>query len=152
MDKLRRLRQIGLPDDLFAELAPRVLEIYRLRAAVETPSALRAHPEATRYTLLAALCWARQREVTDNLVVLLLAVVKRISTRAERRVDQAYMEEMRHVHGKTGLLYRVAEAALAAPEGTVREVPFPSSRKRHCARWSRSIKPRARPIASRCKW
>ena len=123
--KLRRLRQIGLPADLFATLAPRVLDTYHRRAAIETPSALRAHPEPIRYTLLAALCWARQRAVTDNLIALLLALVKRISARAERRVEQAYIEEVKRVHGKAGILYRVAEAALATPDGTVRAVVFP---------------------------
>ena len=70
-------------------------------------------------------CWARQREVTDSLIMLLLALVKRIHTRAERRVEQAYLEEVRRIHGKVGILYHVAEAALAHPDGVVRDVVYP---------------------------
>ena len=125
--KLLRLRQIGLPMDLFADLTPQVLRLYRNRAAGESPSTLRAHPKPVRLTLLAALCWARTQEVTDNLVSLLIALIHRMSVRAERRVQQAYIDEIRHVAGKAGILFRVAEAAVAQPEGIVREVIYPAA-------------------------
>ena len=77
--KLERLRQIGLPAGLFAEIAPQALAVYHQRAAIETPSDLRAHPDAIRFTLLAALCYERQREVTDSLVGLLGVVLRMLS-------------------------------------------------------------------------
>jgi hypothetical protein len=45
---------------------------WRRRAAVESPSHLREHPRALRLTLLAALLYAREREITDALVDLLI--------------------------------------------------------------------------------
>jgi Domain of unknown function (DUF4158) len=125
--KLTRLRQIGLPRDLFADLAPHILRLYRNRAASEAPSTLRAHPTAIRLTLLAALCWVRSQEVTDNLVALLLALLHRMSARAERRVEREYIAEIRRVAGKASILFHVAEAAVAHPEGIVREVIFPAA-------------------------
>jgi Tn3 transposase DDE domain/Domain of unknown function (DUF4158) len=127
VNKLVRLRQNGLPADLFAELSPRVLQVYRDRAAVEAPSLLRAHPEPIRLTLLAALCWSRAQEVTDGLVTLLIAVVQRMARQAERRVDREVLAEYRKVAGKTGILFRVAEAAVTHPDSVVREVIYPAA-------------------------
>ncbi len=123
--KLARLRGLGLPDDLFQDSAPKVVRAYRRRAASEPPSSLRAHPPAVRYTLLAALCLVRKREVTDGLVEVLLQVVHNIGARSERKVDKVLLEDFKKVSGKNGMLVRVAEAALASPDGLVRDVVFP---------------------------
>jgi len=56
---------------LFLDVTPKVLEGWRQRAIVESPSHLRAHPRELRVTLLAALLWAREWEITDTLVDLL---------------------------------------------------------------------------------
>jgi hypothetical protein len=66
--KLETLGAIHLPVDLFADLTPRLVGKYRHRAAAESPSHFRKHPKPTRYMLLAAFCWQRRQEVTDNLV------------------------------------------------------------------------------------
>jgi hypothetical protein len=72
--KLRRIRQIQLPPTLFQQIPLRVLQRYRQRAASESSSALRDHPDPIRYTLLAVLCFLRSQEITDNLVDLLLVL------------------------------------------------------------------------------
>ncbi|MEU4607431.1 DUF4158 domain-containing protein [Kribbella sp. NPDC023972] len=64
--KLRAVRAIGLPADLFADVAPKVLAGWRARAAVESPSHLRDHP-ADAYapdTLGYELDWAGVGHVT----------------------------------------------------------------------------------------
>jgi len=80
--KLSRLRGIGLPVDLFRDVSPKVVRSYRRRAASESTSSLRAHPPDVRYTLLAALCFMRLREVTDGLVEVLIQIVHKIGTRS----------------------------------------------------------------------
>ena len=35
------------------------------------------------------------------------------------------LEDLKRVNGKTGMLFRLAEAALAHPEGVVKEIVFP---------------------------
>lgn len=81
--KLQHLRKIGLPDNLFKQVSPKVLQTYSKRAATEHPRELRWHPEPIRYTLVAAFCWTRSQEVTDNLVDLLIQIVHGIGARAE---------------------------------------------------------------------
>jgi hypothetical protein len=73
ISKLQHLRRIELPDDLFTDISAQVLQTYAARAAMEYPSHLRAHPEPIRYTLVAAFCWLKSLDVTDNLVDLLIS-------------------------------------------------------------------------------
>ena len=123
--KLSRLRGVGLPDDLFRDVSPKVVRAYRRRAASESPSSLRAHPPAVRYTLLAALLFMRLREVTDGLVEILIQIVHKIGVRSEKKIEKVLLEDFKKVSGKNGLLFRVAEAALSDPDGLVKEVVFP---------------------------
>jgi len=123
--KLRALRAIGLPPDLFQGYTPKLVERLRRRVAAESPSHIRQHPQAIRMTLLAALVYQRTQEVTDALVTLLIQLVHRIGKRAERRVEAAYLDDLKRVAGKARILYRIADAALEHPDEPVREVVFP---------------------------
>lgn len=123
--KLQLLRQLCLPDKLFERVSSKVLQTYRQRVAVEPPRELRRHPAPRRYTFLAAFCWLRSQEITDNLVELLISIIHRIGARAEQRVEKELLDDFKRVSGKTGLLFRLAEAALNQPDGVVREVVYP---------------------------
>jgi hypothetical protein len=123
--KLKRIDDVQLPMDLFTGVAPKTLERYRLRVATESVQELRRHPEPIRYPLLAAFCWQRRRAIIDGLIELLMQIVHRISVRAERKVVTEIIGDLEKVHGKTMVLYRLAEAALRQPEGTIRDVLFP---------------------------
>jgi len=123
--KLEQVRALGLPPDLFAEISPKVLQHYRQRAAVEAPDELRRHTRPLRMTLLAAFCAVRSRELTDTLVDLLSDLIHHIGARAERRVEQELLDDLKRVSGKTGILFRVAGATLTNPEGRVKDVVFP---------------------------
>jgi hypothetical protein len=123
--KLDAVRAIGLPGAVFTGVAPKVVAAWRARAAVEAPSHLRTHPEPLKLTLLAALVYERQREITDTLADLLISTVHRIGARAERKVTQELVSEFRKVAGKETLLFRLAEAAIARPDDTVRAVVYP---------------------------
>ena len=123
--KLDAARAVGLPDGLFSDVAPKVVAAWRARAAVEAPSHLRDHPRPLMLTLLAALVHERQREITDTLADLLISTVHRIGARAERKVTQELVSEFRKVAGKETLLFRLAEAAIARPDDTVRAVVYP---------------------------
>jgi TnpA family transposase len=124
MAKLRRIRELGLPDDLFPNLSRKVLAVYRNRASVEEPSRLRAHASAHRLTLLAVLCFMRAQEITDGLVELLIQIVHKIDVRAEKRVEEEYANEFKRVANKEGILYRIAEASVEHPDEPVRKVIF----------------------------
>jgi hypothetical protein len=58
------------------------------------------------------------------LIDLLLLIVHKIGAKAEKHVTKELLEEVRRVEGKERLLCEVAEAALAKPDDTVREVIY----------------------------
>jgi Domain of unknown function (DUF4158) len=122
--KLRTLEHLKLPEDLFSTVPTKVLSRYQQRASTDTLHELRRHPDATLYALLAAFCWQRRHELLDTLIDLLLLIIHKIGTRAEKRVDKELLEDFKRVDGKGRLLYRMAEASLAQPDGTVREVVY----------------------------
>ena len=102
IDKLRVLLQLALPADLFEQVSPKVVTLYRERAATETLYELRRHPDATRDTLLAAFCQQRMGEVTDSLVDLLLLVIRRIGAKAEKHVKKQYRTDCNRSRGSSG--------------------------------------------------
>ena len=119
------IRELDLPDRVWRQVSSKLLARYRTRAGTESIRDLRRHAAPVRYTLLSAFCWQRRREITDGLVDLLIQIVHRISVRAEKRVIAEMVGELQRVEGKTGLLFRIADAALGNPDGIVREVLFP---------------------------
>ena len=125
INKLGRVRSLGLPADLFEDCSEKLLAAWRARAAATYPAHLRAMPEPIRITLLAALCWSRTAEITDALVDLLIDVVDKIRVRAENRVEKALVADLKRVRGKQGLLFALAAAAVEHPDETVRQALFP---------------------------
>jgi TnpA family transposase len=125
IEKLKRIRAVGLPPDLFRRISPKLVKTYRQRAATETPYHLRQHQRAIRYTLMAAFCIQRSQEITDNLIELLIQIIQRIGTRAERRINKELVDDFKQVTGKTNLLFRIAEVAVAQPSGVIQKVIYP---------------------------
>ena len=125
ISKLQQLRELKLPQDLFRHVASRLLQRYRQRAAVENAYEIRRHPASLRFSLIAAYCWLRAQEITDELIELLIQIIHRIGATAERRVERELIGTLKRVTGKNTLLCRLAETALANPDGIIREVLFP---------------------------
>ena len=123
--KLNDVRKLGLPEGLFADCSEKLLAAWRARAIRMYPSDYRDTTEDVRITLLAALCSSRQAEITDALVDLLVALVQKINTRAERRVERQLTAELKKVRGKEGILFRLAEAAVGKPDEIVRTALYP---------------------------
>ena len=123
--RLERVLAIGLPADLFSEADEKRVGLWRARAAAEHPSWLRAHPREVRLTLLACFCWSRITEITDSLVDLLLGVVHKMGARADYRVEQELVADLKAVRGKRGILFALAGAAVEHPDETVRRSIFP---------------------------
>ena len=125
LDKLKRIETLKLPSHIFNEFSPKFLTPYRNRVTTESIRDIRRHPEAIRHTLVALFCWQRQREITDNLIDLLIQIIHQIHARAERKIIQKLIKEIHKTHGKDALLYKLAEASLDKPDGLVREVVYP---------------------------
>ena len=123
--KLEAVRVVGLPADVFTDVAPKIVAGWCGRAMVEAPSHLRSHPTPATLTLLAALVSCRTQQITDTLVELLCSTVHRIGARAEVRVTNQLIKEFKRVTGKENLLFRVAEATAEAGDRLVREAVYP---------------------------
>ncbi|MGE5532679.1 MAG: Tn3 family transposase, partial [Bacteroidota bacterium] len=123
--KLELIRQIALPADLFDRASPRDLERCRRRVSVEVPRDLRRHPDAARITWLAAFVHLRARGLTDDLIDLLIETIHQIGARAERKVERELLDDLKRVTGKQNLLFELADATLAQPDGVVRDVVYP---------------------------
>jgi len=125
-DKLRRIRGLALPGSLFDGVPSRVMLAYCRRVAAEELHELRRHPDPIRLTLLAAFCHVREREIADSLTDLLITTVHRIGTKAEKRVEGELITDLKRVAGKPALLFKLAAASIAKPDGSVRDVIFPT--------------------------
>ncbi|UKI08292.1 hypothetical protein L3V85_36995 [Variovorax paradoxus] len=64
-------------------------------------------------------------QLTDDLVDLLIETIHQIGARAERKVERELLEDLKRVSGKQNLLFNLADATLAQPDGVVRDVVFP---------------------------
>ena len=67
----------------------------------------------------------RTQEITDKLVELVIQIIHRINSRAERRVSKELLDDFKKVSGKTGILFQLAEAAMDKPDGVIKEVIYP---------------------------
>ncbi|MGB6165620.1 MAG: DUF4158 domain-containing protein [Pseudonocardiaceae bacterium] len=124
--KLGAIKAVGLPGDLFDDVAPGVLAAWRARVAAEAPSHLREHPSKIKVTLLATYLQCREREIIDALVDLLITTVQRINAHADTKITNEFVAELKRVSGKENILFKMTGAALDTPKGPVDEVIYPA--------------------------
>lgn len=131
VEKLEVIRSLALPADILKPFHPDLIQRYRRRAATESPWHLRhRHPDRIRHALLTFYCVRREAEIVDALVDLLIQITRKIARKAKNRVEKEIVASGAFlVRGKTGILYRIAEAASEHPDGIVREVIFPVASK-----------------------
>ncbi len=125
--RLAFVKRLALPDAACPGLSGPVTRMLRRRVFNETAWTMRRHPDGRRHALYALFLAHRQRELTDGLVDLLIEVVHKVGSQARKRVLKAFTDEIERVHGKEGLLVKIAEAACLQPDGTVRDVVFPAA-------------------------
>jgi len=123
--RLHDLKAVGLPAGLFKDAPPKQIERYAKRAAVEEAHELRRHSAPLRATLLSAYLHHRGEELTDHLVDLLVETIQKMTKRAEKKVEEELAGQLQKVPGKLGVLVRMAEASLDAPDRAVKEVIYP---------------------------
>lgn len=124
LEKLAAIEQLALPPDLFGQVPAKIVHGYRLRAGTESITELRQHPAPIRYTLVSAFCYERRGEIIDGLADLLIQLIHKIGTNAEKKVVKELLGDIRAVQGKSRLLYKLADAALNNPDGLVKDVLF----------------------------
>lgn len=122
--KLKELRMLELPHDLFANVPPKILRKYRLRVVSEKLVEIRRHPLEVRYTLLSTFFWSRHREITDSLVEMLITIIHNINGQAQRKVDREILQEIKKVRGKNGILVSLLETLLDKRDNVIEDVVF----------------------------
>lgn len=125
VEKLSFIRSLHLPIENLATFNAKVLQRYRQWVNSETAWKVKQHPENIRYGLYTMFLYWRQREIIDGLIELFIQIVHRLSARAERKLVKTLLSDFQKVHGKTALLFRIAEAALNNPNDQVKEVLYP---------------------------
>ena len=123
--KLQTLRALGVPAEALGVIPFKVLQILKRRAHNEHAGEMRAHPAPIRYALMACFIHARTMDVTDDVVRMLLEIIRRMDTQTEKHLHKTLLQDIKRVAGKVQLLYRIAEAVVEAPDGTIRTVLFP---------------------------
>lgn len=123
--KLFAIRHLHIPPRLFHHLTPKLVKKYRLRAATETVTELRAHPAPIRYTLLAILFSHRHEEVIDYLADLLDEITLKFGNKAKNTTRKEAVEELERVQGKNKYIVNLLKASVDHPEGVIQDTLFP---------------------------
>ncbi len=123
--KLLAIRHLQIPDHLFHHMTPKLIKKYRLRAATETVTELRAHPTHIRYTLLATLFWHRQAEVIDYLADLLDEITLKFGNKAKNTTRKEAVEELERVQGKIQHIVNLLKAMVDHPDGIIQDTLYP---------------------------
>jgi TnpA family transposase len=123
--KLSSIAIINLPESILSCIPAKVSDKYQLRVATEHPNKLRQRKPVVFYALMAIFCWQRKKEIIDGLVDLLIQIIHRISVQAEKKVVKELLKDFKKVHGKTTILFKLAEAALDNPDSLVKDALFP---------------------------
>lgn len=123
--KLLAIRHLHITPRLFHHLTPKLVKKYRLRAATETVTELRAHPALIRYTLLAILFSHRHEEVIDYLADLLDEITLKIGNKAKNTTRKEAVEELERVQGKNKHIVNLLKATVDHPEGIIQDTIFP---------------------------
>lgn len=124
LEKLLAIRDLQIPDHLFKQVNPKLLRVYRLRAATETITELYAHPAPIRYSLLAILFWHRLAEVTDNLADLIDEITRKVGNKAENKTKIEVVKELQKVEGKNKHILDLLEATVNHPEGVIQDILY----------------------------
>lgn len=125
IDKLKAIKGINLPENLFDGISPKYLKKYYTRSVSENINELKRHPEPIKYTLLSIFIHFKGREIRDNLVDLLLKIIHNLSKNSERRIDKAFKDEIKHIRNKNGILLNIAKAVIENPDESIKDVIYP---------------------------
>jgi hypothetical protein len=123
--KLHTLRALHVPPEALTAVSDPVLHLLTRPAANERAGEMRAPPAPIRYALLACFIHQRTMEVIDPVVRMMLESIRRIDTQTDKHLQKELCRDIKRVTGKVQLLFRVAEAVVDEPEGTIRDVLFP---------------------------
>ena len=125
-DKLRFFRLLNIP--AYLELIPnkQLLRHYR-NISTKYPSAIKMMPETHKYALFAIFAMVRTRQLTDNLVELLIRITQKVITKGENKLKNELSQvfEIKGNCNSKELLYKLATTILANKNEVIKKAIFP---------------------------
>jgi len=131
IDRLQIIRTVQLPPLPVDGLHHTIVQALRQRVVTEELFELRRHSDNVRACMLTAFCWLRGQEITDNLIEQLNQIVYKIGAKAEKKADDALVNAIKRVRGKTTILRKVAQQSLERPHDDVEQVVYPAAGGKH---------------------
>ena len=125
IEKLKHIQSISVPSDFFATLSRKLLHKYYIRILAALPSNIEEYVAENRYAMMASFCYIRRQLITDNLGDLLLHLIHKVKTSAEKYVDKKILSEVKKVEGKFDILYTLADTSAENPTGIIQEQIYP---------------------------
>jgi TnpA family transposase len=122
--RLTFIRSLGLSVASLSGVDSAYLETLRRRVSQESAWDMRRRPRSRRLGLYALFLADREKGITDALVDLLIETVHKMHKKAQRKVMGRMTRDLTRVHHKDRMLFKIAKAALANPDGKVRDVVF----------------------------
>lgn len=123
--KLKYTNEVNLNENIFAKTPNKIIQKYSQRVFSEDLTELQKHPDNIRYSLLASFVKIRGMEITDNLVELLIQLIHKMTTKAEKKTDKELLIDAKKVNGKSAILFRMAEISIDEPKGVIEEEIYP---------------------------
>jgi hypothetical protein len=125
VDRLAFLRSLALPRDRLSMVGSSWIDRFRRRVAQESAWEMRRRSETSRLGMYAVFLMAREAEIVDGLVDLLIETIHKIGVKAERKVAIEVARDVEKVYGKDQLLADIAIASITSPDGKVCDVIYP---------------------------
>jgi len=125
INKICQLRQLKLPNQILDNLSPKLIKKYYDRILAEPPGEIYKHKPKTRYASFALYCYFCSKMLIDNLADVLIQLIQKMNTSAESFINKKIIADVKHVNGKFDILYSLASASVANPDGVIKTVIYP---------------------------
>lgn len=125
-EKLKFFQKLSLPQLIETIPNKQLLRHYR-NICTKYPSTIKLMPEVSRYALLAIFSFIRKRQITDNLVELLIRITHKVIKRSENKLkeEQSKVAEIKKIYNTKELLYQLAVLILSNKEKVIQDAIFP---------------------------
>ena len=125
-DKLKFFHKLTIPPSI-EKIPNKKLQRYYRYICTKYPSTIKAMPEASRYGLLAIYSYIRKRQLTDNLVELLIRITHKIVKSGENKLKKelSKVTEIKQSCNAKELLYQLAITILSNKDEVIKKAIFP---------------------------
>ncbi|MBF0398926.1 MAG: Tn3 family transposase, partial [Desulfobacterales bacterium] len=124
INKLNFIKEFNIDSQYLKGFSQEIIYQLKERVMPEDSYQIKRHPEPIRYTLIAVLLHFQQMEVTDNIVRCFLELIRRIEKKSDTSLEKDLINNIKKVYGKNKILYKLALASTANPNGRIQDVIF----------------------------